>query len=69
MHLYQEDYRLLRPEKITVSPRRNRFFMYEGMWYFLSRHDETHGPFDSLIEAKQQLKLFLQARGVNHYIL
>jgi len=56
-------------ERIAASSRRKRFFMRNGAWFFLTRHEVEHGPYASLDEAKRQLTVFLHKAGVVHFSL
>ena len=56
-------------ERITVSPRRERFFMRRGKWFFLTRNEVEHGPYASLDDAKRQLTAYLHKAGVVQFSL
>lgn len=43
-----------------LPPRRNRFFVVGGDWYFKTREGAPMGPFDDRREAEQGLYDFLE---------
>ena len=47
-------------EMNEVPPRRNRFFVVSGDWYFKTREGAPMGPFDDRREAEQGLCDFLE---------
>lgn len=44
----------------AVPPRRNRFFVVGGDWYFKTREGAPMGPFDDRREAEQGLYDFIE---------
>lgn len=44
----------------AIPPRRNRFFVVGGDWYFKTREGAPMGPFDDRSEAEQGLQDFLE---------
>lgn len=56
-------------EKIVAASRRKRFFMRDGAWFFLTRQEQEHGPYASLVEAKRQLTIYLHKRGIVRFSL
>ena len=51
-------------ENGQTPSRRQRVFMKNRQWYFISRDDTEHGPFSNLTEARRELALFLRRSGV-----
>ena len=51
---------LRRGESGVIPFRSGRFFNVETKWYFTSREDIDHGPFDSKYDAEISLSIFIQ---------
>lgn len=56
-------------EKGDVPPRKKRFYLRNNEWFFQTRYNDEHGPFNTLIDAKRDLALYLRRSGVIRFTL
>lgn len=54
-------------ENLPIPHRSKRYYTANASWYFNTREDEAQGPFKSLAEAKEGLKLYLRRCGIIHF--
>lgn len=50
-----------------VPPRRKRIYTDGQSWFFLTRNNASHGPYQTFTEAKSALKLFMRRSGIIHF--
>ena len=51
-------------EQGDIPPRKNRLYSLNDEWYFLTREYGVYGPYSSLLEARQELKLYMRRLGI-----
>jgi len=63
--------RIFEPSKVNrygeqgdIPPRNRRIYSLNNEWYFLTREYGIFGPYSSLQEARQELKLYMRRLGI-----
>ena len=54
-------------ENGSVPPRRKRIYTDGKNWFFLTRNNGNHGPYNTFTEAKSALKLFMRRSGIVNF--
>ena len=54
-------------EDNPAPPRRKRIYTDGKNWFFLTRNNGNHGPYNTFTEAKSALKLFMRRSGIVNF--